>query len=102
MGLPADNPHRGGPVASGPSDKFFYLTTAMNDTLPVNTTSATPELPIVLRAIECVATGGTLSIQSYVGGGVIEKTFEVGDIHDLGYVIAVDGIATNTSFVGYR
>lgn len=98
--MPQQASFSGNASLAGPSPDVFFLTTTMNDAaLAVGSPVATPALTKELRFIECVATGATLTLQSK-GGGVFTKTFAVGDVWDRGYIVAVKGIPSDTSFIG--
>lgn len=98
MSMPT-NPYLGSPAVVGPSADFFPLVvTAHSDTLPFDTAAGTPKLPKVLRKILCVA-NSTITIQSLTGG-TATLAMTAGQVHDLGYVCAVN-FAADSKFVGY-
>lgn len=91
------DPYGGDPNNDGPSPHQFYITAAMNDTLPVATVAAS-KLPFVCRAIRCME-DGSITIQPRSGDQIAYELTAGQAIP--GDIIAVSGVGSDTAFVGY-
>ncbi len=102
--MPQQNPFAGSAAVAGPSPDIFPVTQAMCETSispgqPKGTAlPASPNLPAVLRQVEALASC-TVTFQS-AGGATWERTMAAGDVQ-LGYVVALSGLSSDTALLGY-
>jgi hypothetical protein len=97
-------PFNGNASVSGPSADVFLVTQAMCEAaitagLPRGTAvPASPKLPVELRQVEALAEC-TVTFQSR-GGATWERTLAAGDVQ-LGYLVALTGLSSDTALLGY-
>lgn len=97
-------PFSGNASIAGPSPDVFLVTQAMCEAsitpgLPRGTAApAAPKLPVELRQVEALA-DCTVTFQGR-GGATWQRAMSAGDVQ-LGYIVALAGLSSDTALLGY-
>lgn len=103
--MPQESGFNGNASIAGPSPDVFYITQAMCETVGITSGQqrgsaipASPRLPVKLRFVKALA-ACTVVLQS-LGGGTFTIVFAAGDVLDLGTIVALSGLASDTALIG--